>query len=108
MDAKVKTLLGMIIVVIVVAIVEIFIWQFYGLNPISDSVFQTVVKIKSKPKENTLQIANPASVYCQQNDGTLEIRTGKDGGQTGYCKFFDGSECEEWKYYRGECKVIND
>lgn len=49
-------------------------------------------------------IANPASVFCEQNGGTLQIRTGLDGGQIGVCAFADGSECEEWAYFRGECK----
>jgi putative hemolysin len=56
------------------------------------------------PGEDKSQMANPASVNCEQNGGTLDIRTGADGGQTGYCKFSDGSECEEWQYFRGECK----
>jgi len=48
---------------------------------------------------------NPASVYCEENEGVLEIRTDPEtGGQVGYCVFPDGSECEEWAYYRGECK----
>jgi putative hemolysin len=50
------------------------------------------------------QMANPASVFCEQNGGKLEIRSGTDGGQVGYCKFSNGTECEEWKYFRGECK----
>jgi inhibitor of cysteine peptidase len=33
----------------------------------------------------------------------LEIRTAADGGQTGYCLFPDGTECEEWAYHRNEC-----
>lgn len=57
--------------------------------------------------ENIGQIANPASVYCEKQGGKLEIRTGADGGQTGFCKFPDGSECEEWKYFRGECGRTN-
>lgn len=48
-------------------------------------------------------IANPASVYCQEQGGRLEIRTAEDGGQAGYCLFADGSECEEWAFFRGEC-----
>jgi putative hemolysin len=48
-------------------------------------------------------IANPASVNCEQNGGTLEIRTDSSGGQTGFCHFPDGSQCEEWAYFRGEC-----
>ena len=47
---------------------------------------------------------NPASVFCEENDGTLEIREDESGGQVGYCVFEDGSECEEWAYYRGECQ----
>jgi putative hemolysin len=49
------------------------------------------------------EIANPASVYCEQYGGTLEIRTDETGGQIGVCIFADGSECEEWSYMRGEC-----
>jgi putative hemolysin len=46
---------------------------------------------------------NPASVYCKQNGNTLEIRTAADGSQFGVCLFQDGSSCDEWAYYRGEC-----
>ncbi len=46
---------------------------------------------------------NPASVYCTQNGNNLEIRTAADGGQEGVCIFPDGSTCDEWAYYRGEC-----
>jgi len=49
-------------------------------------------------------LPNPASVYCEENSGTLEIRTDDSGGQVGYCMFEDGSECEEWAFYRGDCK----
>ena len=50
-------------------------------------------------------IPNPASVYCEQNGNKLEIRTAEDGSQTGLCVFPDGSNCEEWAYFRGECGV---
>lgn len=46
---------------------------------------------------------NPASVYCGQNGGTLEIVTADDGSQSGRCVFPDGSVCDEWAYFRGEC-----
>lgn len=49
------------------------------------------------------QLANPASTYCIENGGKSEIRTNPDGSQMGYCKFNDGSECEEWAYFRKEC-----
>jgi len=46
---------------------------------------------------------NPASVYCEEQDGRVEIRTAADDGQYGVCIFADGSECDEWAFYRGEC-----
>ena len=49
---------------------------------------------------------NPASVYCEQNGNTLEIRTADDGSQNGTCIFPDGSTCDEWAYYRGECGPV--
>src|SRR4030066_2582777 len=48
-------------------------------------------------------IPNPASVYCEQNGNKLEIQTAADGSQSGVCVFPDGSTCDEWAYFRGEC-----
>ena len=53
--------------------------------------------------EGSTNVANPASAFCQEQGGELEIRTADDGGQAGYCLFPDGSECEEWAFFRGEC-----
>jgi putative hemolysin len=50
-----------------------------------------------------VNMPNPASVYCEQNGNKLEIRTAADGTQSGICVFPDGSTCDEWAYYRGEC-----
>lgn len=47
---------------------------------------------------------NPASTYCKEQGGTLEIREDESGGQIGVCVFDDGSECEEWAFYEGECE----
>ncbi|MBI5962305.1 MAG: DUF333 domain-containing protein [Chloroflexi bacterium] len=46
---------------------------------------------------------NPASVYCEEHGNKLEIRTAADGSQSGVCIFPDGSECDEWAYFRREC-----
>ncbi|MBN2459286.1 DUF333 domain-containing protein [Candidatus Woesearchaeota archaeon] len=45
---------------------------------------------------------NPASVYCEEQGGTLDIRDEAEG-QVGYCILPSGVECEEWAYFRGEC-----
>ena len=50
------------------------------------------------PDENA-EIANPASVYCEENDGTLTLEE-----WAWLCMFEDGSYCEEWAYYNGECQ----
>ena len=42
---------------------------------------------------------NPASGFCIENGGRLEIRE-VTGGQDGYCIFPDGNECNEWQYFR--------
>lgn len=55
------------------------------------------------PKENT-QLANPASTNCIKQGGRLDIREDKEGGQYGVCVFNNGSECEEWAFFRGECQ----
>ncbi len=49
------------------------------------------------------QISNPASSYCEQQGNKVEIKTADDGSQTGDCVFPDGSRCDEWAYFRGEC-----
>ncbi len=49
---------------------------------------------------------NPASVYCKEQGNKLEIRTAADGRQSGVCIFPDGSSCDEWAYYRGECGPV--
>jgi uncharacterized protein len=55
-------------------------------------------------KSDDTGLANPASVYCQEQGGTVDIRTDESGGQVGYCVFSDGTEVEEWAYYRGEAQ----
>ncbi len=52
-------------------------------------------------------LPNPASVYCQQQGHQLKIRTVADGSQSCVCVFPDGSECDEWAYYRGGCGAVN-
>jgi putative hemolysin len=53
-----------------------------------------------------VNMPNPASVYCVQHGNKLEIHTAADGSQSGVCVFPDGSICDEWAYFRGECSPI--
>jgi len=47
-------------------------------------------------------IANPASSYCQEQGGTLRFETDSNGVK-GICILPDGTECDEWDYFRNEC-----
>ncbi len=53
---------------------------------------------------SSANMPNPASVFCEQNGGKLDLRQEATGGVAGICVFSDGSECDEWAFYRGECK----
>jgi len=52
--------------------------------------------------QESIGMPNPASVHCADEGGKLEIRD-EAGGEVGYCIFPDGTECEEWAFFRGEC-----
>jgi putative hemolysin len=59
---------------------------------------------QATPVPNQAGLPNPASVFCEEQGGRLEIRTDLSGGQVGICVFADGSECDEWAFMRGECQ----
>jgi uncharacterized protein len=48
-------------------------------------------------------IANPASTNCVDKGGKLDIVKGQ-AGEIGMCILPDGTTCEEWALFRGECK----
>lgn len=48
----------------------------------------------------TLGMPNPASQYCIEQQGKLEIRADVKGGQTGYCHLKNGEVVEEWQLFR--------
>lgn len=53
------------------------------------------------PVEKT--IANPASVYCVEQGGRVEIVT-TEKGQLGICVLPDGRRIEEWAFFRSREK----
>lgn len=46
-------------------------------------------------KKPILNMANPASVYCESIGGKLQLED-----QSGFCYFSDGKVIEEWELYR--------
>lgn len=53
---------------------------------------------------NNTQLPNPASENCIKNGGTLSIIS-QPSGELGICTLKDGTKCEEWAYYKGECPI---
>ncbi len=56
-------------------------------------------KNNSRDKGAALSMANPASEFCVEKGGKVNIVDTKDG-QIGYCEFEDGTGIEEWEYFR--------
>lgn len=46
--------------------------------------------------------ANPASMNCIQQKGTLQIERNAQG-EIAYCLLPSGKRCEEWDMFRGNC-----
>ena len=92
------------ILVISLAIFLLICGGYIGYVLLQDS--KSVNDIETDTGEDNTQntgIANPASSNCIDKGGELVMEDGEDG-QIGYCIFDDGSKCEEWAFFRGECK----
>ena len=50
---------------------------------------------KKSPEQGDVGMANPASVFCEQQGGKSVNRKDKDG---------NGKEVDEWEYYRANHK----
>ncbi|MBM3251017.1 MAG: DUF333 domain-containing protein [Candidatus Nealsonbacteria bacterium] len=84
-------------------LVLILILIFFGVG----FYFWQMSQIKPEIKPTPVELPNPASFYCEGGEGELEMRTLADGSQRGFCLFDDGSECDEWQFFRGECEKGN-
>lgn len=85
----------MTLTIVLILLVSCTTPQTQYTPPPSDEVVPTAI--------SQADMSNPASVFCQEQGYQSEIRTAEDGSQYGVCLFPDGSECDEWAYYRSEC-----
>jgi putative hemolysin len=70
------------------------------------SALQVQTPDSTATETSQANMPNPASVYCEQQGNKLEIHTAADSSQSGICVFPDGSTCDEWAYFRGECGLV--
>lgn len=75
-----------------------------GLGVVALATAACGAQPQSTPTPSAPGLPNPASVFCEEQGGRLEIRDDASGGQVGICIFVDGSECDEWAFFRGECQ----
>ena len=59
--------------------------------------------VQTPPLPIDRTIANPASVYCVQQGGRVEM-VDTDKGQIGICVLPDGRRIEEWEFFRSREK----
>jgi putative hemolysin len=65
---------------------------------------QVVHEGECETEDKETEVANPASVYCEQIGGTLRFDDTVEG-TIGICVSKTGKECEEWALFRRECKL---
>jgi len=90
---------------VLIAIPLIYYFGFRNRSPV-DEMESTEnaegVKDTEAPQEGNVQIANPASVYCEEQGGIL-TNMEFEAGSMSFCVFEDGSECQEWNFFNKIC-----
>ena len=71
-----------------------------ALRPLDTAGNEIDAPIDMTLRRQAAGLANPASVNCIDQGGTLEIRHDAAGGAYGVCRFADGRQCEEWALFR--------
>lgn len=92
-----------ILILILVTIGTGIYFFFVNKDKLTNVGDPSVVNNVSPTETPLANMANPASVYCNEHDGQSVIRTASDGSQSGVCVFKNGNECDEWLFFRGEC-----
>lgn len=87
-----------VLIVIIVVVLVLLIVKFFANSNQPAPMTKPTTEITPNA-----QIANPASLNCINNGGKLSI-VDKPEGQVGMCTFSDGTVCEEWAYFRGQCQ----
>lgn len=73
----------------------------WGLRLVSRKMGRLEKNVEME-QETQIGIANPASIYCLDNGGSLQMKENKNG-QYGVCYFEDNRQCEERAFYHGDC-----
>jgi putative hemolysin/membrane-bound inhibitor of C-type lysozyme len=101
-----KKALMLVGIIVLVVLVVFLAKRGSGPAPQNPSPMPPVAQTPSseKPTETSPQIANPASVFCMDNGGYLASVI-IEGREVSNCTLPNGTVCDEWKLFRGECVV---
>jgi len=102
MNTSVKVILFVALLAIL-AILLVGVMGIVTLLPFRTSIQETTQSEIGGAGPAGMELANPASKYCLDQGYVLQMVEDQLGNQMGICNFPDGSQCEEWAYYRGEC-----
>ena len=72
---------------------RVMLMMYRSINPTSEETTEVAT-------EETTQIANPASEYCIAQWWTINIVKDEEWNESGICKLADGTEIDEWEYFR--------
>lgn len=78
-----------------------------GCLSLLSAIYLTGCKTNAKPPKR-IGMPNPASVFCIQQGGEVILKKDENNASYGMCKFKDGSEIEEWAYFRAHHKAENE
>ena len=105
-----------IIIIVIIAVIGAGFW-FYNWQSQNQNQVQETEEEKNETKEEEKveeegemegeqeqsELANPASVYCEEQGGVLE-NIMFEKGEKGFCLFDDGSKCGQWDFLKGDCE----
>lgn len=94
---------GTFLLLIGVLLIGCGAYLYYHLGDVPSLLNTQSVKTSTAASSSHAEMANPASVNCEQAaGGTLKI-VDTPNGQQGMCHLPNGTICEEWSLMRGEC-----
>jgi len=84
---------------VLIAVPLVYYFGFRDKSPIEE--MKNTESTEGAQEENA-QLANPAAVYCEEQDGIL-TNMEFEAGSMSFCVFEDGSECGQWDFFNKAC-----
>ena len=75
------------------------------INEEANTNVEANVNEEENAAEEMAGMANPASVYCEEQGVELIPMADEEWNQYAMCRLADGTEVEEWEYYRANNPV---